>query len=183
MLNIHNQNIPTPTIRLAASQTLPSNKRLLEIADIILNKYYNRRYDTVAVGAIGTDPFHVHLVVGINSSSSHMPYAMVAPDRSIPDRIKYNVDTLMTQLTFIRHPYHAETGIVIEARERGFKIFGLASSRKICDICIDLIKRYSGLFERLSDTEWQTPVDAWQTDGNLILTDAERTRIFNPYRQ
>lgn len=149
--------------------SLPTNEFMLMVTDIIHNYLNSRKYDTVAIGALGKNPFQIQLLLGINSSI--YSETTLTRDRIIPPSIRNSdlVKTLNLQLT--QEPYHAETSIVIKAKELDMKIFALTSSRKICDVCDGLLTRYSYLFD--SDC---SPVDGWSVNGKK-LTQKDRSGI------
>jgi len=148
---------------------LPSNDFLLSFVDICHNFLPNRKYDTLAVGAVGISPFRTKLVVGINSST--FTETTLTRDRLIPPVIRNSAVIKALNVELLQEPYHAEFSIVLYAKEHNLKIYGLASSRKICDICSTMLTRYAYLFD-----DDCTPVDAWSRDGKL-LTQKDRESI------
>ncbi|MGY3570230.1 hypothetical protein [Vibrio paucivorans] len=148
---------------------LPTNDFLLAITDICHNFMPNRRYDTVAIGAVGLSLFKVKLVLGINSAVFNE--VRLTKDRIVSPVIRHNVLIKKLNMEVLQEPYHAENSIVLYAKEQNLKIFGLASSRKICDECRLFMQRYINVF----DTDCMS-VDAWQKGGKL-LTQAERKAI------
>ncbi|MEM9453579.1 MAG: hypothetical protein AAGF11_05340 [Myxococcota bacterium] len=148
---------------------LPTKEHLLFLADVAHNLLGNRGFDTIAVGAIGPNPFHVDLVLGINSSS----YDEIGlnNDRLIPPIIRNNPTLQRLGVIMSRDPYHAEVSVVLQARERGVLVWGLAASRKICPTCTSFFWRH-----RDSLAPNCQIVDGWRLGGR-ILTHNDRTGI------
>ena len=148
---------------------LPSNKFLLSFVDICHNFLPNRKYDTIAIGAVGISPFRTKLVLGINSST--FTETTLTKDRLIPPTIRNSAVIKALNVELLQEPYHAETSIVLYAKENKLKIFGLASSRKICDTCAPMLVRFSHLLD-----DDCVPVDAWAI-GTRLITQKERSMI------
>ena len=148
---------------------LPSDEFLLTTADICHNFLPYTAYGTTAVGAVGLTPFKIRLVLGVNSSAYHE--VKLTSERLIPPSIRNSSLVRKLKIEPLQDSYHAETSIMLYAKEKKLKIFGLASSRTICDVCINTMERYPYLFDKDC-----TPVDAWKFDGRR-LTQRERGQI------
>ncbi len=148
--------------------TLPSNEQLLAISEVCVN-IINRKYNTVALGAVGKNLFNLKLVMGVNSST--FDDTKLLSDRLIPSKIRFSEIVKSFDIELTKEPYHAETSIILYSKENALQIFGLASTRKICTLCDSLIKRNLYLFD-----DDCIPVDGWKLSGKQ-LTEKERGNI------
>ncbi|MFX2610790.1 hypothetical protein [Enterobacter mori] len=152
---------------------LPTNEFLLALTDMLHNELEpGRAYNTVAIGVVGHSVFNTRLVAGINSATFHP--TRLTSERTLPQRIRTH--RLITELNILplREPYHAETSVFLYAKENNMKIYGLASSRRICPTCCDFMLRYRYLMD-----DDCFPVDGWANNSGVVLNQRQRMNVLS----
>ncbi len=145
-------------------QPLPTNEWLLTAADHCHNRMGNRGFGTFAVGAVGESPFKVRLVIGVNSSEFHE--TKLTPDQNVPPTVRNAIE--LASFVMTKEPYHAEMSCVLWAKENSMKLFAVASSRQVCNVCTGFLLRNAPTTQ---------VVDVWKTKNGTSLTQKQREDV------